>query len=393
LTSLPAGVADGKSIPAADLLGRGAPPPRVVYGFLDLGDGGAQRLTLATLRHLDRERFAPAIVCARGGGALVPRARADGVEVLELGRLARPFDLGAVAAIAAALAGLGARILHVQLYSRSSPYFRAAARRAGTPVVVAHEWSRPSRPGRARRLADRLLRPGTRFLATSAAQRRELIEAGVRGSEIEVLLSGIELAPFGDIAREAARAELGLEPGRPIVLVPARLQPVKGHADLIALLPALRERVPDLLVLCAGTGPLAAELPGRAESAGVAEMVRFLGHRGDIPRLMAAADLVALPSRAEGVPSALLEAMAARRAVVATAVGGVAEAVADGVEGRLVAAGDGAGFAAALAELLLDPARAAAMGERGRARVAAGFRVEATARRLEELYARWLGRP
>jgi glycosyltransferase involved in cell wall biosynthesis len=393
LTSLPAGVADGKSGQAAELLAGGAPPPRVVYGFLDFGDGGAQRLTLAALRHLDRSRFTPMIVCARGGGALVPRARAEGIEVLELGRLAHSFDLGAVASIAAALERLGARILHVPLYSRSSPYFRAAGRRAGTPVVVAHEWSRPSPPGRARRLADRLLRPGTRFLATSEAQRRELIAAGVPGSEVEVLYSGIELVPFGGIDRTVARAELGLEPDRPIVLVPARLQPVKGHDDLLAMLPALRERLPGLLVLCAGAGPLAAELPERAGGAGVADMVRFLGHRDDIPRLMAAADLVALPSRAEGVPSALLEAMAARRAVVATAVGGVGEAVADGVEGRLVAAGDGAGFAAALAELLLDPARAAAMGERGRARVAAGFRVEATARRLEELYARWLERP
>lgn len=393
MTSLPAGVAGEPRALAAEPLSRGAPPRCVIYGFLDFADGGAQRLTLAAARRLDRARFVPAIVCARGGGGLVAPGRAAGLEVAELGRLARRFETGAVAALAAALTARSAAILHVPLYSRSSPYFRAAARRAGTPVVVAHEWSRPAPPGWARRLADRLLRPGTRFLATSEAQRGELIAAGVAAARIEVLRSGIDPAPFGGVERRRARVELGLALERPTLLVPARLHAAKGHADLIAALPALAARVPGVLVLCAGTGPLAADLALLAASAGVADGCRFLGQRDDIPLLMAAADLVVLPSRSEGIPSVLLEAMAARRAVVATAVGGVGEAVRDGVEGRLVAAGDGAALVEALVDLLADPARAREMGERGRARVVAEFHVDASARRLEELYSRWLERP
>lgn len=393
MTSLPAGVAGADRAHAAESLSRGAPPHPVVYGFLDFADGGAQRLTLAAASRLDRSRFTPSIVCARGGGRLVPRGRAAGLEVVELGRLTRPFEPGAVAAIAEELAARSAAILHVPLYSRSSPYFRAAARVAGTPVVVAHEWSRPSSPGWARRVADRLLRPGTHFLATSEAQRSELIAAGVPAARIEALRSGIDPAPFGGTGRPQARAELGLAPERPVLLVPARLHPAKGHADLIAALPALRARLPDLLVLCAGAGPLAAELEALAASTGVADACRFLGSRDDVPLLMAAADLVVLPSRSEGLPSALLEAMAARRAVVATAVGGVGEALRDGAEGRLVAAGDRPALVAAIAGLLGDPVLAAEMGERGRARVVAEFQVEASARRLEELYSRWLERP
>ncbi len=365
----------------------------VAFGFLDFADGGAQRLTLAACRPLARGGVRPVLVCARGRGRLVALAREQGLAVETLGRLERPWDLGAVPALAARLRALGASVLHVPLYSRASPYLRLAARRANTPLVVAHEWGRAGRPRLLRRVVDRLLRPGTRFVATSEAHRRELLRSGVAASAIAVVRSGIEIERFGAGAPQAARAALGLPAAAPIVLVPARLHPMKGHRDLLAAMPPLSRRHPELVVLCAGEGPAAAELRACAAAAGLGDSVRFLGHREDIPQLLAAADLVALPSRAEGLPAALLEAYAAGRAVVATAVGGIPEALVDGREGRLVPPADPAALGRAIGDLLAAPGLRAEMGASGRSRVVAEYRVEATAGALAATYRTWLEEP
>lgn len=365
-------------------------PLIVAFGFLDLADGGAQRLTLAACGPLARGGVRPVLLCARGRGRLVALARARGLEVETLGRLERPWDLGAVPALAARLRELGANVLHVPLYSRASPYLRLAARHARTPLVVAHEWGRAGRPRLSRRIVDRLLRPGTRFIATSEAHRRELLRSGVAAGAIAVVRSGIDIERFGEGAPRQARAELGLPAAAPIVLVPARLHPMKGHRDLLAAMPPLSRRHPGLLVLCAGDGPAAAELRASATAAGLGDSVRFLGHREDIPTLLTAADLVALPSRSEGLPAALLEAYAAARAVVATAVGGVPEALIDGREGRLVPPADPAALGGAISDLLAAPGLRAEMGASGRSRVVAEYRVETTAAALAITYRDWL---
>ncbi len=382
----------GRRHPGAEELrtARAGAPRTVVFGFLDLGEGGAQRLTLAACSALRRERFRPVLLCARGDGPLVERARALGLPVRALGRLRRSFDLGAIAPLAAELRRLEADILHVPLYSRASPYFRLAARLAGVPLVVAQDWSVPERLPRMRRSADLLLRRGTRFVAASRAQEVELRRAGVSAESIAVVHAGIDVERFAAGARRATRSALGLEETRPVALVPARLSPVKGHDDLISALPEVLAREPRLLVLCAGGGPLACSLAERLRHDRLDGNVRLLGHSEAMPDLYAAADFVVLPSRAEGLPAALLEAYAARRAVVATRVGGIPEALTDGCEGLLVPAGDTAALAAAVALLAADPALRKAMAKRGRARVEREFRLDSATRRLEEVYERWL---
>lgn len=445
--------------PRAASIGRPIAPPRpvtVVYAFLDLADGGAQRLTLAHCRHLDRRRYRPEILCVRGSlwavgvapdldppkletrsagslgpaapipipvpvpvrdprasdvrvsdspvpdspvpaahaparPTLVPAARAAGLPVHVLGRLDRPFDLAAVPIIAGRLRSLEPGIVHVPLYSRAAPYVILAARLARVPLVVAHEWSRARPPSPARRIADRLLEPGTRFVAVSERHARELVAGGVAADHVRVVIDGVDTEAFRPRDRDEARAELGLPLDRPIVLVPARLHPAKGHADLLAALPALRSAAPDLLVLLAGDGPLRETLPADALAAGLPpSAVRFLGHRADVHRLMAASDLVVLPSHVEGLPSAMLEAFASARPVVATDVGGVGEALVDGHAGRLIPPRDPEALAAAITALLADPALRDAMGRRGRALALARFRAEDATRRLEAAYEAWL---
>lgn len=368
------------------------PPVTVVYAFLDLDDGGAQRLALRSARGLDPSAFRARVLCVRRRGRLAGEAEAAGLPVAVLGRMERPMDAGAVLAIARWLRRVGAGVVHVSLYSRASPYVRLAARLARAPLVVAHEHCRAAPPRRLRRWADRALARGTCFVAVSRADRDALVAAGAAANDVHVIYPGIDVAAFAPRDRDAARASLGWPADRPIVLVPARLHPMKRHVDLIAALPALVARVPGIWVVCAGSGPLATVLPALASAAGAGDHVSFVGPRSDMPTLMAAADVVALCSGAEGTPAALIEAQVAARCVVATAVGGVPEVVTDGVTGRLVAPRAPAALAGGLAEVLGDPVGRAAMARRARAAAVARFDAGSATRALERLYRTELAR-
>lgn len=227
-------------------------------------------------------------------------------------------------------------------------------------------------------------------MAVSEHHAGRLIASGIPASRVAVVRNGIEVERYESGDRVATRAALGVAGGAPLILVPARLHPAKGHRDLFAALTDIRRVHPEVRVLFAGDGPERAALEALARTTPSAGTVRFLGHREDLPDLLAAADLVVLPSRAEGLPAALLEALAAGRAVVATAVGGVPEAVTDGVQGRLVPPGDPTRLAAAVLELLASPAQRAALAAAGRARVGREFRAEAATRRHEQVLAAWL---
>jgi glycosyltransferase involved in cell wall biosynthesis len=183
-------------------------------------------------------------------------------------------------------------------------------------------------------------------------------------------------------AREDVRAELEAAPGQPLLVTVARLHPQKGLDVLLAATRTWSDRWPPPVLAVAGSGPLEAELRRLAEGSGAA--VRLLGARDDVPDLLAAADVVVLPSRWEARALVAQEALRAGRPLVASAVGGIPELVGDGA--RLVPPGDAAALAAAVAELLDDPTAAGALAERGRARAATWPDEDDTARHLLALY-------
>ena len=183
-------------------------------------------------------------------------------------------------------------------------------------------------------------------------------------------------------ARAAVRAELGCGDDDVLVVQVAVARPGKGH---VTLLEAMR-RLGDLPVrlAVAGDGPLRAELAAGAADLG--ERVRFLGHRDDVPALLAAADVVAHPSEFEALPTALIEALGAGRPVVSTEVGGIPEVVTPETA-VFVPVGDAAALAAALRGLATDPVRRRALGAAARTRFEARFDARVWAGRLADLYA------
>jgi glycosyltransferase involved in cell wall biosynthesis len=215
---------------------------------------------------------------------------------------------------------------------------------------------------------------------------RRLLEARVAPERIRVIWSAVDPEALRPSAtREVLRAQLGAGPEMPVLLVAANLVRRKGVDVLLAAVAALAPRSRSTLWV-AGDGPERAELESAAARLGIAERVRFLGRRSDVPDLLEACDVFVLPARQEGLGVAALEAMARGRPVVASAVGGLAEIVIPERTGLLVPPDDAAALAAALDRLLADPGLARRLGAAGAARVAEHFLAEQMVSAYEALY-------
>jgi len=245
-------------------------------------------------------------------------------------------------------------------------------------------------PGAALSALQRLVaQPTDAAVCVSQAVRELTVNRyHVRPERVRVVPNGIPLDALrsaGAGARSRVRAELGIEPRRPVLAIIGRMHPVKGHRALLGMLPAIVRSCPRALLLVIGDGPERAPCEELARSLGVSPHVRFLGRRADVPRLLSGIDLVLMPSQSEGLGLAAIEALAAARPVIAFAVGGLPEVVIDGVNGRLVSPGDGEAFASAVIQTLRDPGRRFSFA-RGAAASAERFGVEAHLQRLIDCY-------
>jgi len=260
-----------------------------------------------------------------------------------------------------------------------------AGRFAGVPrVVVSLRCSYEAMLGRFwRRVARWSHWRADRVIVNSGATRREEVAAGFPPERLDHVPNGVRLA--ADPAPE--RRALALPEG-PLVLSVGQLEAVKGQRYLIEAWPAVRAAVPNATLLLLGNGSLRAELEEWTRRTGVAASVHFLGFRELTLPYLLACDLLVQPSLTEGMPNSVLEAMAARRPVVATRTGGLPELVSDGETGILVPPADPQALAGAIVALLADSERRATMGEAAARRVREQFSVERMVTLTEDAYRR-----
>lgn len=201
-----------------------------------------------------------------------------------------------------------------------------------------------------------------------------------------VVRHGIDVAATraARVHRPDVRAELGIEPGETLVVSVANLRATKDHPGLQDAAALVLEERQDVTFVVAGQGPLAGELEQRRQALGLGRRFRYLGYVRDVPRLLSGGDVFVLGSRHEGLPIALMEALALGLPVVATDVGGISAVVDDGLDGLLVEAGRPAALSDAILALVADRARRARMRARQDARDDLG--IDAAARIHEELY-------
>ena len=235
----------------------------------------------------------------------------------------------------------------------------------------------------------RLGRRSSALIAVSPKVRQELLDLSVgRPEDFHVVPLGLDLGRFERYreSRAAARQALDVAEDAFVTSIVARLVPIKAHEVFLDAASRLRAVHPRAIFLIVGDGERAAELKKQAEETGLGEAVRFLGWRADLERIYRASDAVALTSRNEGSPVALIEAMAAGCAVVSTRVGGVPDVITHGDTGLLVPMDDAEGLAAALNRLAADPALGPALGAIAQARVLARYDASRLLRDVDMLY-------
>ena len=348
--------------------------------------GGAERVAATLVAGLDPERFDVTICATRVAkdSAAAP-LRAAGVRVLSLDR-SRTLALWEWWPLARLLRLERIDIVHTHQFG-SNFWGTLIARLVGVPVVIAHEhtWSYEGEP--LRKLADRevIARGADVFVAVSREDRRRMIEIErIDPSVIRFMPNGIAPLPPADGGR--LRSELGIEADVPVIGTVSVLRRQKALDVLLAATAELVHSHPRLQVLIAGGGPQREHLEQRVRELGLERNVRLLGHRADVPDIVAALDVAVTSSDYEGSPLSVMEYMAAGRPVVATRVGGVPDLVEDGLTGLIVERRDPAALAAALRRLLEDAELREAMGARGAERQRAEFSAEAMVRRMEDLY-------
>lgn len=265
-------------------------------------------------------------------------------------------------------------VVHTHM-AKAGTLGRIAARLTGVPLVVHtyhghvfHGYFSPAKTKVFLTVERALAKMTSRIVVVGEGQAEEIASYGLPRRKIVPIRLGLELERFLEAERYRGqfRAELSVQPDVPLVGIVARLVPIKAHEDFLRAAAVVRSSVPEAQFLVIGDGERRAELEALSARMGLTDCVRFLGWRRDLPRVYADLDVVALCSRNEGSPVALIEALASARPVVATAVGGVPEVVVHGETGLTVPAGDSNALAGAIVAQIVDKARAQRMGDAGR---------------------------
>jgi L-malate glycosyltransferase len=360
----------------------------VLWLVKGLGPGGAERLLVTSARWRDRQRL-----LVRAGYllpqlmTLAPELEAEGVPVTCLGRrqildprwlitLRRSLVQDPVDIVHAhsPVAAVGARIVARSLPRRLRPGVVVTDHNVWDSYVAATRWADAVTSGLddARLTVSEAVRTS---LPTRIHRRAQAVLQGIDVDEVQAQRAH----------RAGVRAELGLAPDALVVGTVANLRPAKAYPHLLAAAVEVVERLPDVRFVTVGHGPLEAEIHALHARLGLGDRLLLLGHRPDAVRLMAACDVFALASLHEGLPVALMEALALGLPVVATEVGGIPELVEHDREGLLVTPGRPRELASALVMLLTDSGRRQRMAKAA-ARRGAGLSIDTAVRRTEAVY-------
>jgi glycosyltransferase involved in cell wall biosynthesis len=319
------------------------------------------------------------VACFERAGAWLDRAAEGAASIVEfpIRGFARPSTFGQLFAFAAWCRREQIAVVQTcDLYANIFGLPGAAL--GGVPVRIGSRRElNPDKTAGQIRLQRLAYRAATKVVANSPAARTILRQEKLGPGSIAVIPNGLDAAAYG------ARKQSGQV--RSFITV-ANLRPEKDHETLLKAAALLIEDVPSLRVRIVGSGPRRAALEARTAALGLGSHVEFLGHRDDVPALLADADAFVLPSRSEAFPNGAIEAMAAGLPVVASAVGGLLDLIDDGHTGRLVPPGDPAALAAVMRTWIEHPDRAAAIGAAGRESVLQQYSFERMIASFEDLY-------
>jgi L-malate glycosyltransferase len=386
---------------AADLSPESATPEprRKVFFLLDsLNVGGTEVQAVELALRLPSSRYEVTLGCLHAQGQLQERLRGSAVVVEEFRPkrgIDSPSGVYQLLRLAAFLRTEKFAIVHTHdLWSNLMGV--PAARLAGVAAIVSSqrdlshlEWYQGTR----RRWLRRIQRLSHVVLANATPIRDALIaEDRFPTGKLRVIHNGVDTERFQRGEGDRGRLFPGAGKGKLVVLVGNMHSDVKGHPWLIAAAPAVKREFPGTQFVLVGDGAERPVFEEQVRALGMEKSFLFLGRRDDIPDILASCDIAVLPSKAEGLPNAVLEYMAAGLPCVVTRVGGNAELVQDGVTGLLVPAQDAEGLSAALLRLLRDPELARQIAANGHQFATNGFSFERLVQEVDALYTELLSR-
>lgn len=354
-----------------------------------LGVGGTEGQVSELALHLDRRRF-DVVVCAfKKNGVIANELRNRGIRVITLNGHGL-WDVRVILRFVRIVGQEGPDIIHAFLFLANIAS-RFVGRLLHVPILISSYrgveiWQSPLL-----RFLDRLtVRLADINTCCSEAIRYHVMSQhrATAKERYAAIHNGINIRRFSN-SIPLTRAEMGIQEKVTVIGTVCRLEePVKGLTVLLKAVAQLNVGLadPGAQLLVVGDGPALGELQGLSVQLGISERVFFTGMRRDIERLLPLMDIFVLPSYFEGFGIAIVEAMAAGRPVVATAVGGVPEIVINEETGLLVEAGDVNGLAKAIETLIYDPDLRRRLGQRGQERAREQFSIELAVRRHEELY-------
>jgi glycosyltransferase involved in cell wall biosynthesis len=350
--------------------------------------GGTERMVLEFVRGTNREKYDLFVGALLSGGSLFSEVSELGAQTVDFNKR-RYNEVGVLIKLFSFMKQT--RIDLVHLYGLQADVLgRIAARLAGVSVVVSGIRS----PELWRKWHHSWLDKGTSglvdlYISNSEAGRQTTIKReGISPEKIVTIYNGIDMTEFDNpnFDKNSLRTTYGLASSTQVVGVVANLRSMKGHADVIAALPAIVEQIPDVAFMFIGRDNMNGEIQRLAQESGLSEYIIFTGFNPEVRPFYELFDLFLLPSTWEGCPVSILEAMAMGKPVVGTTVGGIPELVVEGQTGLLIPPHNPVAIASSVVSLLKKPDEARKMGQAGRARVEEHFTLPEMVRKIETVY-------
>lgn len=357
------------------------PPVPLALVTTSFDAGGTERQLSELIGRLDPSRWQVHAVCLRAEGPWLERAAAQAASMTEfpVRGFGRPDTWRQAWAFARWCARRRIEIVHSwDLYS--NVFALPAAALARVPARIgSRRGLNQDRSAAHLALQRAALRCAHEVVTNSRAVAARLHDDGLDPARVTVIPNGLDIARFAPAPARTTRRR---------VMAVANLRPEKGLDVLVDAAAVVLREFPEAHFDLIGSGPARAGLERRLGELGIAHAFTFHGRRDDVAAALVEADVFVLPSRTESLPNAVLEAMAAALPVVASAVGGVPDAITDGRTGLLVPAGDAAALSAALIRVMRDATLAASLGRNARAEVQARYSFEQMVSSVERLYER-----
>ena len=355
-----------------------------------MGIGGLERVVETLCRTIDRDRFEVAVLCLRDTGLFALPLQELGIQVERIRADPDRTEHLAFLKVARFMRAWRPDVLHTH---NTEPFLDGtlAALMTGVRTHVHTDHARAF-PDKTRYLvAERIAAIfAYRVVGVSEDATRNLRRyVRIPAKKLMTIENGVDGAPFElEFDRAAARRSLGVDPDAPLIGLVARLEDQKGINFLLDAMPAVFGTFPDCTLLIAGTGSRSGSLRQQAEELGLGDRVRFLGPWTEVPRLLRSLDLFLLPSVWEGLPMALLEAMAAACPILASTAGGTPAAIRHGESGWLVPPSNSRAIADGVLHLLSRPRLRDQLALEARRTFTERYSAAAMSRRYESLYLR-----